>query len=76
MQTHLPKRNESPIRLTQGWSRQAAVCLDERGGSQFNQLPVFYAFDLLWLDNEDLRRLPLIVRKTSGSARGSGLPGR
>ena len=45
------------------------VWLDERGVSQFNQLlnrkaePVFYAFDLLWLDDEDLRRLPLIVRK-------------
>ena len=37
--------------------------------SQFNQLlgrkgePVFYAFDLLWLDGEDLRRMPLIERK-------------
>jgi bifunctional non-homologous end joining protein LigD len=45
------------------------VCLDERGVSQFNQLlnrktePVFYAFDLLWLDGEDLRQLPLIERK-------------
>jgi bifunctional non-homologous end joining protein LigD len=41
-----------------------------RGSRQpINQLlsrraePVFYEFDLLWLDNEDLRRLPLIVRK-------------
>jgi bifunctional non-homologous end joining protein LigD len=45
------------------------VCLDARGVSQFNALlnrkaePVLYAFDLLWLDDEDLRRLPLIVRK-------------
>ena len=37
--------------------------------SQFNQLlsrkgePVFYAFDLLWLDAEDLRQRPLIERK-------------
>jgi bifunctional non-homologous end joining protein LigD len=44
-------------------------CLDERGVSQFNQLlnrkaePVLYAFDLLWLDDEDLRRLPLVERK-------------
>jgi bifunctional non-homologous end joining protein LigD len=43
--------------------------LDERGVSQFNQLlnrraePVLYAFDLLWLDDEDLRRLPLVERK-------------
>jgi bifunctional non-homologous end joining protein LigD len=45
------------------------VCLDERGVSQFNQLlnrkaePVLYGFDLLWLDDEDLRRLPLVERK-------------
>jgi bifunctional non-homologous end joining protein LigD len=45
------------------------VCLDEHGVSQFDQLwnrkaqPIFYAFDLLWLDDDDLRRLPLIVRK-------------
>ena len=37
------------------------VCLDSRGVSQFNQLlsqrsqPIFYAFDLLYLDGEDLR---------------------
>jgi hypothetical protein len=43
-------------------------CLDERGVSQFNHLlnrkaePVLYAFDLLWLDDEDLRRLPLVER--------------
>lgn len=46
------------------------VCLDERGVSQFTQLlnrkaePVLYAFDLLWLDGEDLHRLPLIERKS------------
>ena len=45
------------------------VCLDGKGVSQFNQLlsrkgePVFYAFDLLWLDGEDLRQMPLIERK-------------
>jgi bifunctional non-homologous end joining protein LigD len=45
------------------------VCLDNKGVSQFNQLlsrkgePVFYAFDLLWLDSEDLRQRPLIERK-------------
>ena len=45
------------------------VCLDGKGVSQFNrllgrrQVPVFYAFDLLWLNGEDLRRLPLIERK-------------
>jgi bifunctional non-homologous end joining protein LigD len=47
------------------------VCLDSQGVSQFNELfsrrgtPVFYAFDLLWLDGEDLRSLPLIERKQS-----------
>ena len=45
------------------------VCLDAKGVSQFNQLlnrkvePVLYAFDLLWLNGEDLQRLPLIERK-------------
>jgi bifunctional non-homologous end joining protein LigD len=45
------------------------VCLDERGVSQFNRLlsskakPVLYAFDLLWLDDEDLRGWSLISRK-------------
>jgi bifunctional non-homologous end joining protein LigD len=45
------------------------VCLDSNGVSQFNQLmsrkgqPIFYAFDLLWLDGGDLRKLPLIERK-------------
>jgi bifunctional non-homologous end joining protein LigD len=45
------------------------VCLDNDGVSQFNHLisrkrePVFYAFDLLWLNGKDLRRLPLLERK-------------
>ena len=45
------------------------VCLDSNGVSQFNELmfrkakPVFYAFDLLWLNGDDLRSLPLIERK-------------
>ena len=45
------------------------VCLDSNGVSKFNELmsrkgkPVFYAFDLLWLDGEDLRSLSLIERK-------------
>jgi ATP-dependent DNA ligase len=48
---------------------ECVVCLDSNGVSQFNELmsrkgtPVFYAFDLLWLDDEDLRKLPLIERK-------------
>ncbi len=45
------------------------VWLDNKGVSQFKRLlgrrkePVFYAFDLLLLNGEDLRRLPLIERK-------------
>ena len=45
------------------------VCLDEEGKSIFNELlsrrgcPVFYAFDLLYLNGRDLRQLPLIERK-------------
>jgi bifunctional non-homologous end joining protein LigD len=45
------------------------VCLDSEGRSVFYELlyrrgqPVFYAFDLLWLNGEDLRQLPLIERK-------------
>jgi len=45
------------------------ICVDAKGVSQFNQLlsrkgePVFYAFDLMWLDGEDLRPMPLVERK-------------
>ncbi|MFY9531847.1 MAG: hypothetical protein WBC04_11195 [Candidatus Acidiferrales bacterium] len=45
------------------------VCLDSEGRSVFYELlyrrgqPIFYAFDLLWLNGEDLRQLPLIERK-------------
>jgi bifunctional non-homologous end joining protein LigD len=47
------------------------VCLDSHGVSQFHELfsrrgkPAFYAFDLLWLDSQDFRGLPLIGRKQS-----------
>jgi bifunctional non-homologous end joining protein LigD len=47
------------------------VCLDSQGVSQFNELfsrrgrPVFYAFDLLWLDGKDFRGLPFNERKQS-----------
>src|ERR1700681_4512094 len=45
------------------------VCLDEEGRSIFNELLfrrgclVFYAFDILFLNDRDLRQLPLIERK-------------
>jgi ATP-dependent DNA ligase len=46
------------------------VCLDSEGRSIFNELlfrrgsPIFYAFDILYLNGRDLRQLPLIERKT------------
>ena len=46
------------------------VCLDQDGHSQFLELmrrkrrdACLYSFDLLWLNDEDLRLLPLIERK-------------
>ena len=45
------------------------VCLDSEGKSRLSLLlrrraePVFYAFDLLWLNGKDLRELPLVERK-------------
>jgi bifunctional non-homologous end joining protein LigD len=45
------------------------VCVDGHGVSQFKELlsrkgkPVFYGFDLLWLNDQDFRHLPLIERK-------------
>ncbi len=46
------------------------VCLDNEGRSQFNTLMrrssrdvLFYAFDCLWLDGQDLRPLALMHRK-------------
>ena len=45
------------------------VCLDQEGRPMFNDLlykrgmALYSAFDLLWLDGEDLRGLPLVKRK-------------
>jgi bifunctional non-homologous end joining protein LigD len=45
------------------------VCLDSEGKGRLNLLfrrgaePLFYAFDLLWLNGKDLRQLPLVERK-------------
>ena len=45
------------------------VCLDAEGRSIFNELllrkgcPIFYAFDLLYLNNRDLRQLPFAGTK-------------
>src|SRR5215469_15129077 len=45
------------------------ICVDESGRPIFLDLlrrkePCFVAFDLLWLNGEDLRTLPLVERKT------------
>jgi bifunctional non-homologous end joining protein LigD len=58
------------------------VCLDEEGRSIFNELlfrrgcPIFYAFDLLYLNDRDLRQLPLVERKEKLKAviEKSGVP--
>lgn len=45
------------------------VCLDAKGRSVFLDMKrrkanaILYCFDLLWLNNEDLRNLPLLERK-------------
>ena len=45
------------------------VCLDPKGRSVFLDMrrrkgnAILYCFDLLWLNNEDLRNLPLVERK-------------
>jgi bifunctional non-homologous end joining protein LigD len=50
------------------------VCLGEDGKADFNSLlfrrssPYFYAFDLLWLNGNDLRSTPLLRRKHSLAA--------
>ena len=46
------------------------VSIDQHGVAQFKQLmyrryePRFYAFDILWVNGEDLRELPLLERKS------------
>jgi len=45
------------------------ICLDSKGLSRFNALlkgnaqSILCAFDLLWLNGEDLRQLPLFIQK-------------
>jgi len=57
------------------------VCLDPAGRPQFNELfsrrgtPYYVAFDLLWLDSQDLRDLPLLRRKARLKERIVGRPG-
>jgi bifunctional non-homologous end joining protein LigD len=79
VQADIPQPAESPIRiLKEDVSKLPVqnaildgeiVCLDAHGISRFNELfsrkghPILYAFDLLWLNAEDLRNLELIERK-------------
>jgi bifunctional non-homologous end joining protein LigD len=57
------------------------VCLDAEGRPQFYDLlysrsaPYFAAFDLLWLDGQDLRALPLLERKRRLQILVSAKPG-
>jgi bifunctional non-homologous end joining protein LigD len=57
------------LKVTEAILDGEICCLDSQGRSQFNELlyrrgqPAFYAFDLLWLNGQDLRQLPLIERK-------------
>jgi bifunctional non-homologous end joining protein LigD len=56
------------LRVTDAILDGEIVCLDAEGRSIFKEQlyrrgnPVFYAFDLLWLNGRDLRHLPLIER--------------
>jgi bifunctional non-homologous end joining protein LigD len=57
------------------------VCLDRQGKADFNSLllrrgqPLYYAFDLLWLDGHDLRWQSLIERKDILRRVLNGCPG-
>lgn len=59
------RRAVPPVAILDG----EIACLDGQGRSHFNRLllrrgiPLFCAFDLLWLDGRDLRHLPLFERK-------------
>ena len=63
------KRSLAKLPAQNGIIDGEIICVDAKGVSQFNQLlsrkgePVLYAFDLLWLNGEDLRQTPLIERK-------------
>jgi bifunctional non-homologous end joining protein LigD len=65
----IQERSVAKLRVENAIIEGEVICVDAKGVSQFNQLlsrrgePVFYAFDLLWLDGEDLRQRPLIERK-------------
>ena len=59
----------SPKVIANGFLDDELVCLDAEGRSIFKELllrrgcPIFYAFDLLYLNGRDVRQLPLMERK-------------
>ena len=63
------KDNLAKLKLRDAIIDGELVCLDSERRSVFNELlfrrgcPVFYAFDLLYLNGRDLRQLRLIERK-------------
>jgi bifunctional non-homologous end joining protein LigD len=63
------RENFSKLKVKNAVIDGEIVCLDSEGRSIFNELlfrrgcPVFYAFDILYLNDRDLRQLPLIERK-------------
>jgi bifunctional non-homologous end joining protein LigD len=63
------KENLAKLKVQNAVIDGEIVCLDEEGRSIFNELlfrrgcPTFYAFDLLYLNGRDLRKLPLVERK-------------
>lgn len=74
--------NLAKLKVTNAVTDGEIVCLDSEGRSIFDELlfrrgyPIFYAFDLLYLNGRDLRQLPLMERKEKLRAlvEKSGLP--
>ncbi len=72
------KASLSKLRVQNAILDGEIICIDGHGISQFNQLfsrqgtPVFYAFDLLWLNHEDLRNHPLSDRKEAARVDDEG----
>jgi bifunctional non-homologous end joining protein LigD len=62
------KQSLSELRVKSAVLDGEIICLDASGKSIFKDVlhrrgePIFYAFDLLWLNGHDLRGLPLLER--------------
>jgi len=63
------KENLAKLKVKNAIIDGEIACVDEEGRSLFNELlfrrgaPIFYAFDILYLNDRDLRQVPLIERK-------------